>query len=430
MEAAGAAASRVTRSLDDMLVARTLEEVWASPSAARPPQPRGAAGAGAEAGRRRGRGSRGGQGQQPGRSGRRRGGRRGARGARGRGGRRAAGRRKGLEKERDAEGCSDAVARKLPITNAKRRKRQKQGNVLQVATWNCFGLSLERIDYLFGSEGQPETGVFPLKGGDWLVGLTECRGGEQRLEEFFSNRRLVVSDPPPGVIQALLWLRSNAAGRSAVIAVDSLYAANQAEGWWNAKKNKELIAVAQRLLEQVRQSGDVTFVHVRGHTGEVGNERADRLVQLGKTSGPYSRLAEVGFGEGDGRTGRVEGHLRSVKRPGEEMEYTLVLNEGEVDELITLGDPDVEQVSDGGELEETQLTDESGSVLRWIFRDSHVSSPSSSDEPGPAAEEPAETDGEQGQDHSLAIELDAVVNWLENLDLGENCELSSGLEAE
>ena len=87
-------------------------------------------------------------------------------------------------------------------------------------------------------------------------------------------------------------------------------------------------------------------------------------------------------------------------------------------------------MSDGGELEETQLTDESGSVLRWLFRDSHVSSPSSSDEPGPAAEESAETDGEQGQDHSLAIELDAVVNWLENLDLGENCELSSGLEAE
>eukprot|EP01052_Picozoa_sp_SAG31_P006826 SAG31_NODE_318_length_17799_cov_79.857571_15_plen_85_part_00 len=72
MEAAGAAASRVMRSLDDMLVARTLEEVWASPSAARPPQPRGATGAGAEAGRRRGRGSRGGQGQQRGRSGRRR----------------------------------------------------------------------------------------------------------------------------------------------------------------------------------------------------------------------------------------------------------------------------------------------------------------------------------------------------------------------
>ena len=87
-------------------------------------------------------------------------------------------------------------------------------------------------------------------------------------------------------------------------------------------------------------------------------------------------------------------------------------------------------MSDGGELEETQLTDESGSVLRWIFRDPHVSSPSSSGEAGSAGEVLAETDGEQGQDHNLARELDAVVNWLENLDLGNNCELSSGLEAE
>ena len=75
------------------------------------------------------------------------------------------------------------------------------------------------------------------------------------------------------------------------------------------------------------------------------------------------------------------------------------------------------------------VADESGSVLRWIFRDSHVSSPSSSDVPGSAEEQPADTDGEQGQDHNLAIELDAVVNWLENLDLGEKCDLSSGLEA-
>eukprot|EP01052_Picozoa_sp_SAG31_P018205 SAG31_NODE_1280_length_9033_cov_11.049810_4_plen_84_part_00 len=39
-------------------------------------------------------------------------------------------------------------------------------------------------------------------------------------------------------------------------------------------------------------------------------------------------------------------------------------------------------------------------------------------------------DGEQEQDHSLEIELDVVVNWLENLDLGEKCELRSGFEAE
>ena len=83
----------------------------------------------------------------------------------------------------------------LPLTNAKQKSAAAKG--LRIATWNCFGLSLERMDYLFGSEGQPESGVFPAKGADWVVGLTECRGGEQRLGEFFATTRLVVSAAPP-----------------------------------------------------------------------------------------------------------------------------------------------------------------------------------------------------------------------------------------
>eukprot|EP01050_Picozoa_sp_SAG11_P009966 SAG11_NODE_975_length_6331_cov_4.407895_4_plen_114_part_00 len=78
-------------------------------------------------------------------------------------------------------------------------------------------------------------------------------------------------------------------------------------GWWNKKKNVELIAVAQQLLEQVRRSSAVTFAHVRAHAGVEGNERADRLVQWGKTEGPYSRLSLGGDWEGNGRSGRVVG---------------------------------------------------------------------------------------------------------------------------
>eukprot|EP01050_Picozoa_sp_SAG11_P028724 SAG11_NODE_7793_length_1095_cov_4.455823_1_plen_79_part_01 len=55
-------------------------------------------------------------------------------------------------------------------------------------------------------------------------------------------------------------------------------------GWWRKKANVELIASAQQLVAQVLESSAVTFVHVRGHTGEEGNERADRLVQWGKTA--------------------------------------------------------------------------------------------------------------------------------------------------
>ena len=97
---------------------------------------------------------------------------------------------------------------------------------------------------------------------------------------------------------------------------------------WN-----DLIEQVQRLLEQVRQSSDVRFVHVRGHIGEEGNERADRLVQWGKTEGPFSRLRTAGGGEGSGRFGPVDGHLR-VETVADGLRKTLVLGQGDQDEFV------------------------------------------------------------------------------------------------
>jgi hypothetical protein len=44
------------------------------------------------------------------------------------------------------------------------------------------------------------------------------------------------------------------------------------------------------------------WVHVKGHSTDGGNDRADELVQWGKTGGPYCRVREGG-GEGEGRYG-------------------------------------------------------------------------------------------------------------------------------
>ncbi|MDA8639342.1 hypothetical protein N9L31_00065 [bacterium] len=101
----------------------------------------------------------------------------------------------------EEDGVTLAEREKLRLTNTTRDWSAKRGEV-KMATWNCFGLSLERVEYLFGAEGQPESGLFPAKGPDWLVGLTECRGGEQRLDEFFGRSRLVVGDPPPDTDRA------------------------------------------------------------------------------------------------------------------------------------------------------------------------------------------------------------------------------------
>ena len=44
-------------------------------------------------------------------------------------------------------------------------------------------------------------------------------------------------------------------------------------------------------------------MHVKGHSGDGGNDRADELVQWGKEEGPYARLRALGAGEGDSRFG-------------------------------------------------------------------------------------------------------------------------------
>ena len=56
---------------------------------------------------------------------------------------------------------------------------------------------------------------------------------------------------------------------------------------------KEIVAWAQELLAEVRTTRNVHFIHVRGHSSDDGNDRADALVQWGKKEGRgYSRLRE------------------------------------------------------------------------------------------------------------------------------------------
>ena len=55
----------------------------------------------------------------------------------------------------------------------------------------------------------------------------------------------------------------------------------------------------------MQESRAVHWVHVRGHSGDGGNDRADELVQWGKAKGPYARLRALGEGEGDSRFGEA-----------------------------------------------------------------------------------------------------------------------------
>lgn len=58
----------------------------------------------------------------------------------------------------------------------------------------------------------------------------------------------------------------------------------------------------------------MTFVHVAGHSDDRGNDRADELVQWGKSSGPFSRMyPSGGEGEGEGRRQQLTGRIKTEK---------------------------------------------------------------------------------------------------------------------
>ena len=70
-----------------------------------------------------------------------------------------------------------------------------------------------------------------------------------------------------------------------------------------AQHQHPVVLWARGLLAEVEKTRTVHWVHVKGHSGDGGNDRADELVQWGKEEGPYARLRALGAGEGDSRFG-------------------------------------------------------------------------------------------------------------------------------
>lgn len=92
--------------------------------------------------------------------------------------------------------------------------------------------------------------------------------------------------------EALRWLQSEAndpatriEGRiPVVIRFDSEYAANSVQGLYKSKKNVALITTIQQMLRDVVDRGfEISFIHVKGHSSERWNDRADELANFGAT---------------------------------------------------------------------------------------------------------------------------------------------------
>ena len=105
-----------------------------------------------------------------------------------------------------------------------------------------------------------------------------------------------------GMLNALMWAKNQGGHETFAIVYDSKYAKNITTGVWKPGKNAE---IGQRCYEAFtaknsRRRGGVEMIHVKGHSGNAGNDRADDRVQWGKESGPFCRFNVDGSNhEGD-----------------------------------------------------------------------------------------------------------------------------------
>ena len=84
-----------------------------------------------------------------------------------------------------------------------------------------------------------------------------------------------------GMAQGLELIDQRPAGNTYAILFDSMYAANVVEGNWKARTNIDAVGRSAALLEEVRRSNDAHLIHVKGHSADGGNDRADELAWWG-----------------------------------------------------------------------------------------------------------------------------------------------------
>ena len=139
--------------------------------------------------------------------------------------------------------------------------------------------------------------------------------------EYYVGALMPTNDTAEGtaMYHANLWLHNEGGHAPAVIVADSERALTMADG-----KSAPLGSLMREMLtgtggvnvvltdsvrrmhtrERDRRKGGVLLAHVKGHSGDAGNDRADSLCELGKGNGPYSQQKAFVQGESADATAR------------------------------------------------------------------------------------------------------------------------------
>jgi len=81
---------------------------------------------------------------------------------------------------------------------------------------------------------------------------------------------------------ALCWLvEADLSNMPCTILYDSKYAANIAQAKWKAEKNEDLARTVQGFCRAAKAKRSIVFQHVKGHSGDKGNDRADKNADRG-----------------------------------------------------------------------------------------------------------------------------------------------------
>ena len=86
------------------------------------------------------------------------------------------------------------------------------------------------------------------------------------------------------IVEAMLWALSLSNVKDGVVHIfyGSKYAADNIMGANHPSRNRRLVYMGRIVREKLLHKHDIRWTWVKGHQGNVGNERADRLADAGR----------------------------------------------------------------------------------------------------------------------------------------------------